>query len=464
MAFEVVEMLANQVLLEWVLVDGRVRHIGDFVGVAAADRPKAWCPECGHKVIMRLGDKRVPHAAHGEGADCPISVGESALHANAKFHLAAVLERTQRLDIRARCPGPDGDGSCATTYPITGWAAGWDNVEVEHSLGTARPDIVLMQAGRPIAAIEVFVHHAVDAEKSQIFRSQSLPWLEVAARQVIGHQGHVTVKWEGAGPLHVRFYGPLRNWMCPSCNAAVPRTPKHPEPASSNSARIGCRSEPTVPSGDDAMGHHPDVQAPMPAMPLAIEPAELLDLAQSQLRLSWDSGLCPIGYRIGARRPVGETHRHDFAIIAMYKNRRYRAGRYSLVVNEFEPEDLPTDGHESLRSAADKQLIQLGMTAFNPGLTPWREFHPGASPTGDDALEAWFAQLELPQWWTRAQATQPDRCRPLEFVDIARNLVAAALHTELGQLPFAHTLNSPARVSHIESNPRNGTEFGGNGQ
>lgn len=192
--------------------DGRVRRA--FVVPAALDgtgrlvrpgeaRPgEHTCPGCTARVVLRAGPVRVRHFAHGPGS-CS---SETALHAAAKRMLVEVALRR-----RAGGPVPVVRRSC----PSCG--APWDEAVPdadaaipEHRLaGGLRPDVVLLAAGVPLLALEVRVHHAVDAAKAARL---PLPFLELAAGDVL------------ADPLAWRPIAETAdNGTCPGCLARAQR-------------------------------------------------------------------------------------------------------------------------------------------------------------------------------------------------------------------------------------------------
>ncbi|MEQ1635036.1 MAG: hypothetical protein ABL997_21835, partial [Planctomycetota bacterium] len=97
-------------------------------------------------------------------------------------------------------------------------------VEVEHSVGTRRPDLTLTRGGKAVAAVEVFATHAVDGEKARVLASLRLPWVEVRAQDVL--QG---VAWTPAQLLPVHKEGPDQQWHCDACERALARLAREQE-------------------------------------------------------------------------------------------------------------------------------------------------------------------------------------------------------------------------------------------
>ena len=170
---------------------------------------------------MKLGGVLNHHVAHRPDSTCTLrSGGESVLHANAKFHLETVLR--SREDLRAAIPLLEGCTSCPS-YPSRHevlWGIPWDEVRVEMATGNRRPDVVLLQAGLPVAAIEVLVHHAVDVDKADDLEDLGIPWIEVEALDILGtvaDRDEDTPPWNGNHPLRVAAQSDPVPWVCPRC-------------------------------------------------------------------------------------------------------------------------------------------------------------------------------------------------------------------------------------------------------
>jgi competence protein CoiA-like protein len=228
--------------LAWVVVDERLRPVGDFAHLAPNARPEARCPLCRDLVTLKLGDERIHHAAHRAGTGCALgSQGESAAHLNVKCHLAAALRAAAgervRLMVRDRCREsvrlPDSQRSTrCSIVQDTLWLAGWDAVEMELTIGSRRPDLTLFRAGQAMGVIEVVAHHGIDEAKRTYLAAMELPWIEVRA--------------------DARLYDVLRPWtvehplptMHRSALGDVPwRCPEHAQRVARRQARVenGCR-------------------------------------------------------------------------------------------------------------------------------------------------------------------------------------------------------------------------------
>jgi len=210
--------------LQWVRVDEEVVHVGQYAHLKPRDRPKAFCPVCGERVVMKLGAKVAHHCAHKPDATCAATSGETAVHLNCKLHIARKLE--QELD-RAQQGGDEPklmvkqvcgykaswyEKACAETRSVE-WVKGWDQVAVELRVGNRQPDVTLLRDGQAIAGIEVHVTNAVSKEKAADLRALGLPWVEVKGTPRLYEGGW---PWSGLGLLDVGRTDKGR-WHCPDC-------------------------------------------------------------------------------------------------------------------------------------------------------------------------------------------------------------------------------------------------------
>ena len=203
----------------WVLVGGELAHVSSFAQLAPRQRPSSACPVCRRSVILKLGSRVAHHAAHRPGDACVVTAGESALHLNTKCHLAAALRDAvaagvATLTVEERCIVGEHlgfpDARCGNTQARV-WAADWDDVAIEYRFGQRVPDIMLLKAGEPVGAIEVFATHRVDDEKAAALRELEVPWLEVKAQETLFA---AETAWTCAIPLQVEQEGPRRSWRC----------------------------------------------------------------------------------------------------------------------------------------------------------------------------------------------------------------------------------------------------------
>lgn len=228
--------------LAWAVVEGDIVHVSHFAHLPRGRRPDAHCPECGGPVVLKLGRIRSHHVAHAADTVCAAMQPETALHINAKHHVARELRRVLaeglpvalarpclagRLQSRWAEDRPSDvtweeweDLPCPATE-VTPWAIQWDAVHVEARLTTLEsrrvPDILLLQDDRPVAAVEIFVTHRVDDEKARVLANLGVPWLELRAEDVLPpDELSATPGWRASDPLPVFREGPARPWRCPT--------------------------------------------------------------------------------------------------------------------------------------------------------------------------------------------------------------------------------------------------------
>lgn len=183
--------------LEWAIgPDGQPRCASWFVGIEPRERPSMTCPCVGadgsrHEVIAKAGEsgKVTPHFAHTPDSSCAATNPETAEHYNAKMRVASVLSDADGLWIAARCKSGH---RVECLWSVHSWAS----VAPEFAVGTRRPDVALLNAGREcIGAIEVLHTHAVDGRKARDLAASGLRWIEV--RSV------VALEWRTERPLHI---------------------------------------------------------------------------------------------------------------------------------------------------------------------------------------------------------------------------------------------------------------------
>lgn len=232
--------------LAFAVVGGALRRVTDFATLAPEDRPAARCPLCDEPVLLKLGAVRVHHAAHRAGSGCPLGAaggGETALHVNTKLHLASALREWiaalppgdragAPLVARVRCAARWRDAATGRAARCTAvrdvpLASDWDEVRVEMSLSAdagpaaARPDVVLLRGGRPVAAVEVLVTHAVAMPAAVTLSDLEVPWAEVrAARRLYSTPG--AWAFPAALPaIRTSVAGAGGGWRCPAHRARV---------------------------------------------------------------------------------------------------------------------------------------------------------------------------------------------------------------------------------------------------
>ncbi|MCC6612679.1 MAG: hypothetical protein IT320_04315 [Anaerolineae bacterium] len=194
--------------LHWVIVGGTLCDVSTFKELAPRDRPKAYCPVCEQPVTLKLGKQRVHHFAHRPEDVCSATEPETALHLNCKYHIYQQLQSAKEVYASISCR------DCGTRKPMM-WKQDWDTVEVEHKMDSLRPDIAILQDGKVIGAIEIFVTHAVNEEKVQQLQNQGIDWIEIrGAEEIYEEPGAWTIE----KPLvPYRQHPSLPTWTCPNC-------------------------------------------------------------------------------------------------------------------------------------------------------------------------------------------------------------------------------------------------------
>ncbi|MBX0330493.1 competence protein CoiA [Oscillochloris sp. ZM17-4] len=196
----------------WVVVHGACCHVSTLAALAPAARPPAYCPLCEELITPKVGAIRTHHYAHRPDSRCAAAHPETALHLNTKFYLAQQLRSASSLRVAQTCAG----GRCGARREIV-WQADWDDVAVEFTLGSLRPDIALLKGGRVVAAIEVVVTHAMGDDKKRMLGEAAVPWVELEASAAL-YEGDAP--WTPAQPLPVWRSSTLPPWTCDSCVAA----------------------------------------------------------------------------------------------------------------------------------------------------------------------------------------------------------------------------------------------------
>jgi hypothetical protein len=194
--------------LRWILADGKLCNVSEFCNIPPKHRPEVYCPVCERQVTLKLGKKRVHHFAHRPEDICPSTKPETALHLNCKFHIYQQLQASRVLYTSTPCK------RCGRSKPEL-WKENWDAVEVEYRIDSLRPDIALLQNGKVVGAIEIFVTHEVSAEKALRLQRQDVDWIEV-----YGHEGiyEEPDAWTTYEPLSTgQQYPKSAPWICPRC-------------------------------------------------------------------------------------------------------------------------------------------------------------------------------------------------------------------------------------------------------
>lgn len=148
-------MILSMLELPFGLRAGQLVHVSE---VEAGRACNCVCPSCGHPLVARKGVRKMHHFAHASDSECAHGV-ETALHLAAKQLLEA--ERCIRI------PAVTLDFEYSHKRPWLIQAetlVRFDELRLEHRLGSITPDILVYAQDRPLM-IEVVVTHAVDEFK-----------------------------------------------------------------------------------------------------------------------------------------------------------------------------------------------------------------------------------------------------------------------------------------------------------
>ena len=213
--------------LSWVIVDGDIHQVKDFSHLKPDQRPVAYCPECKRQVILRLGERRIFHAAHKAQDNCVLTSPETALHLNTKLYVAEELRKHKPLLINTYCKGYE--GLICSNKKLSEYFTEWDQVKVEYHIDQYRPDIVLLKEGQTIGAVEIFVTHTIEPEKESYLKQLSIPWLEIDALKVLSKNEENN--WTINDPV---IYQKINNqflekWICNTCENKVNRKDERKE-------------------------------------------------------------------------------------------------------------------------------------------------------------------------------------------------------------------------------------------
>jgi hypothetical protein len=190
----------------WVRSGESIVHVTQYAGVPKAARGRLECPVCGDEAVLHLGRRNAHHYQHKNGLhQCPLSVGETAKHFNAKYHLAKILEAISRVHVAVRCGGITKSSPCVETISEV-WLEAWDNVQVEASVDPLRPDVLLRRGDTPVGAVEVRVTHGVTQEKAALFQQLGVSWIEVDADSAL--------RWAADLPLDILSGSLCADWLC----------------------------------------------------------------------------------------------------------------------------------------------------------------------------------------------------------------------------------------------------------
>lgn len=208
--------------LQWVKVNNEIHHVSEYSNLEPWQRPDAYCPICARPVLLKLGDIRVHHAAHYEGAICITTQPETIIHLNSKYYLKKVLDLTDRIKIWQPCSGwTTGTNHIAChneSKRETIYLRDWNSVEVEWQLGNYRLDLALLRNGQLVGAIEILVTHPSEQAKITYLDGHRIPWLEI---KVTPDFYTSPTAWSAELPLEAANFNKnlLDAWQCEYCGS-----------------------------------------------------------------------------------------------------------------------------------------------------------------------------------------------------------------------------------------------------
>lgn len=221
---------SEEIKPRWVIVGDKPRAVTEFADLKPKSRPQAFCPVCEDVVVLKLGTERAHHYAHKTEVICAATKPETALHLNVKYYLHDQLQNADKIFIDEKCAW-----GCGSIREVV-WLQGWDNVEVEHSIGGVRPDVMLFQAGQPIGALEVLVSHKISVQKADYFRETNLPVIEVLANDEF-YSGEN--RWTPDQPLpFYRLFPAVKAWVCEQCLSRLRKPEPMPEQTDADSEKL----------------------------------------------------------------------------------------------------------------------------------------------------------------------------------------------------------------------------------
>lgn len=198
--------------LDYMMVDGRCVHVREYLGVQPDQRPTGTCPakDCAAPVIFVIGTQVTPHVRHKAGEGCSYegaTIAETVEHINAKCHLYNLLQACSALTLSAQCSARH-SRRWQWDVPV------WDRVEMEHTIGNVRPDIVLF-AGEKRMAVEIVHSHSVSDAKRRKLAEIGIPWIEVDTK--------LALLWTGNGAIRIAKADLTTMPECPDCIAVEAR-------------------------------------------------------------------------------------------------------------------------------------------------------------------------------------------------------------------------------------------------
>lgn len=185
-----------------------LRHVSEVERGLACD---CRCVVCREPLVARQGDVREHHFAHASNREPCRSDHESLLHRYAK----QLIEMSGCVTVPMTEPVANHLG-VVPGQPAT-QLCDFASVDVEISLGTVRPDLLVTTADGVVLAIEVAYSSFCTPDKVGEFRAQGLPVLEIDLSRFTPEQ---------FDPHHVQFAVlhaiDTKTWLWPLEASAVP--------------------------------------------------------------------------------------------------------------------------------------------------------------------------------------------------------------------------------------------------
>lgn len=198
----------GQLLIPYAIRAGQLVHISE---VESGKHDDCLCAGCGEGLVARKGEKVSHHFAHGPDSNCK---GETVLHKVAKLIAAEKIENCVRegrdMWIRWRCK------SCPDFHEgnLVKVVAG---VEIERSLGPARPDILLRDhQGNPRIAVELVVTHPPEASTVNFYRTSKITLVTIKVKTLEDLEA-----LRLAEALPVSWVDACTRQKCPKCRAGL---------------------------------------------------------------------------------------------------------------------------------------------------------------------------------------------------------------------------------------------------
>ena len=166
----------------YALRDGKIVYIEDLSPSERGLACNCVCPCCGEIMVAKMGDVNEHHFAHHGSSNCSGGY-ETALHLLAKQLIAEKIplllppSYSSFNDIRGTLIQEDGTLFQAVRG-IGSTSIVPDEVKMEESLNSIRPDLLVFKKGKPLI-VEILVSHAVDEHKLEEIKEMGISAIEI---------------------------------------------------------------------------------------------------------------------------------------------------------------------------------------------------------------------------------------------------------------------------------------------